>query len=362
MKVALIRRCFRPDGGGEQAFKNFVDAYMQLGHSVTILCEEWDDPDLAADKLSISAVSLRGSRSSRQSSFVRTVLEWTRNAEFDFTHSHEFIPGSNILRLGDGLHSTWLRYLKTKSAWPKRAYYHFDTFHNFKIKMQNEALQSTELRKVVCNSRFIRDEVCEYYPRLVDKVELVYNVVPESFFLKCGAEIKLPKQFFSSYRMVFVGSGWYRKNLVGALEVLKKLGREYSLTVIGRDSNEDFYKKLTQQMGLSEQVFFAGVIRVSFATLRNFDLLVNLSHYEPFPNAVSESLVCGIPVVSSLSSGAADFVNGQSVFVSDSSLEIANAIASGAVKAPNQSEVTGYRKIFSNNNLLKILQEKVIPN
>ena len=162
--------------------------------------------------------------------------------------------------------------------------------------------------------------------------------------------------------MVFVGSGWYRKNLVGAFQLLRKLGREYTLTVIGRDSNEAFYRKLARKMGLGEQVFFAGVVRMSAAILRNFDLLVNLSHYEPFPNAVSESLVCGVPVVSSQSSGATDFSNRQSVFVSDSISDIKTAVVSGNVKAPNRIDLDFYREIFSEQSLLKVLKQKVVTD
>jgi glycosyltransferase involved in cell wall biosynthesis len=70
---------------------------------------------------------------------------------------------------------------------------------------------------------------------------------------------------------------------------------------------------------------------VTPAVYANATVLVHPALYDPFPNVAIESLSQGTPVVSSLTSGTADFTEEQGVWSSDlSSQQIAKNILAAA--------------------------------
>lgn len=58
------------------------------------------------------------------------------------------------------------------------------------------------------------------------------------------------------------------------------------------------YKKLAEELGISEQVYFAGLQKEPYCFLRESDVYLLTSSIEGFPNALVEGMAMGLPAVS----------------------------------------------------------------
>ncbi|MCJ8347950.1 glycosyltransferase [Moritella sp.] len=72
-----------------------------------------------------------------------------------------------------------------------------------------------------------------------------------------------------------------------------------NLYVVGSGNESDFLKKRTQELCINDRVFFLGFVRDISSHLLKFDCLVSASEIETFGLTILESLLSGIPVISS---------------------------------------------------------------
>lgn len=314
MKIALIRRSFRFDGGAERALSNFINLYRNWGVDLTLICESWSGR--LPSSVKIESLTLKGNRASRQNSFRNQVQKILSTQYFDYVQSHEWIPSADILRLGDGLHSKWLELFGDKKGRIWRCYSGFSRFHQQRVIDERQSLQHPNLKTILVNSEFVRAQIQDKYPEVLDKTVLVRNVVPEAFFDQQGAvDPCFTAMGVANKRLLFVGSGWERKGLTDALHIMSRLGPEYTLTVVGHDKRAHFYRGLARSLGIGGQVLFVGPKPMSLNTYQLFDGLILPTLYDPFPNVICEALVSGLPVYCSGMCGATDFENMSGVHI-----------------------------------------------
>ena len=116
---------------------------------------------------------------------------------------------------------------------------------------------------------------------------------------------------------LFVGSGFERKGLAVALKALARLPQG-NLLVIGRDRHVARYQRLADDLGLAARVQFLGALPDVRPYYGAADALVLPTLYDPFPNVALEAMACGLPVVTSTTSGAAELIaNGHNGYVCD---------------------------------------------
>ena len=97
-----------------------------------------------------------------------------------------------------------------------------------------------------------------------------------------------------------------RKNLDTVLRAMPDVPSLH-LAVAGRETGTP-YPALAQSLGVADRVHFLGFQRAMPALMRSVDLMVFPSRYEACPLVLLEALASGLPVVTSRSAGAADFV------------------------------------------------------
>ncbi|MBI3575305.1 MAG: glycosyltransferase family 4 protein, partial [Gammaproteobacteria bacterium] len=125
---------------------------------------------------------------------------------------------------------------------------------------------------------------------------------------------------------LFVGSGFERKGLAPALRAVAQLPAA-QLLVIGRDRRAAHYQTLAQKLGLGERVQFLGAIADVKPYYGAADALVLPTLYDPFPNVALEAMACGLPVVTSTTSGAAELIaNDHNGYVCDA-LDVETLVA-----------------------------------
>ncbi len=99
-----------------------------------------------------------------------------------------------------------------------------------------------------------------------------------------------------------VGRFHYAKNHEFLLEVFREIlkqKKEARLLLVGDGDTLPMVKEKASQLGISDQVIFAGMQKDTAAYYRAMDLMVFPSHYEGLPGTVVEAQAAGVPVLMS---------------------------------------------------------------
>jgi len=307
-KVVFVRRSYRIDGGAESALGAYISAYKNLGFECSLVAEKWSGPSI--DQLTnIKRVRATGlDRYSKLKKFTEGAAAEIAQLSHDYlTQSHEWVPGCHILRLGDGLHSTWVeKYLDTKGVFA-RLFLLISRFHRYKLKIERDCLTDPKLKYIIVNSEMVRSDLVTRYPLVTEKIRLIRNIPNISVLSKPLAHKN------SRYTFGFAGSGWERKGLTFVLKALSLIDGA-TLIIIGKDRQAYKYRRIVDQLGMSERVVFAGVISDMRKFYSDIRVLVHPAIYDPSPNVAIEALCSGIPVVCSRDTGTSDFAEDCGVF------------------------------------------------
>ena len=197
MRIAIVRSKFRPDGGAEKQTNFYIDACLNLGHDVTLICQKWGN---------ISPLcNVRILNTPCQKPFYQEISDVVGHEKFDHVIGLEPAPRTTILRLGDGIHEDWLQLKNADNPLKYLFQRYLSKKHRCKINYQHECLSNPFLKKVIVNSNFIKNSLLMRYPELQDKVHLIRNISNNG----SQTSVESPTPF----RFVFLGSGWKRKGL-----------------------------------------------------------------------------------------------------------------------------------------------------
>jgi len=98
--------------------------------------------------------------------------------------------------------------------------------------------------------------------------------------------------------------------LIRAMELVIKKIPDVKLYIIGKGPGEDFYKNLTNELGLDNNVIFLGTIPfdkiVEFYQRCCIFCLPSLG--DPFPQAILQAMSCGKPVISTNAGGVPEMI------------------------------------------------------
>lgn len=86
--------------------------------------------------------------------------------------------------------------------------------------------------------------------------------------------------------------------LLKAFAKLKDNYPEWTLTILGDGKLRPELESLRNQLGLSDRVYFPGMVNDIYAFLQQADIFIMSSRFEGFPNAICEAMACGLPVIS----------------------------------------------------------------
>jgi UDP-glucose:(heptosyl)LPS alpha-1,3-glucosyltransferase len=114
------------------------------------------------------------------------------------------------------------------------------------------------------------------------------------------------------------------------------------LAVVGRDKHEARYRALARSLGIEDAVRFFGPQDDVLPYYHAADAFVLPTLYDPQSNAVLEALACGLPVITSTGSGAAEVLGGAG-FVVDALDEAGLAAAMAALTDPDRARAMGER-------------------
>lgn len=332
---------YGPVGGMERYVWELTRELQQLGHRVTILCEQCH----AECPEGIEVIEL-GKLPTRphwlaQMRFSRRVGRWLAENPRPgrLVHSHERTASHDVTTFHGHAFATifqknLLRLLSLR-VW---------------MRLYMEWRELSVARAVVANSDLTRDQLERYYPG--QKHKLTEPVPP-------GVAIEVRREFQQVSEqggvVGFVGTEWRRKGLPLAVQIVERLRRKrpnLELWVIGPQPRDVMHLFADWKGGYrllgwrSDEDYF-----------NDIDVLLHPASAEPYGMVISEAMAAKVPVVVSALCGAADHVaigSGQTLDLTDTIEHWSDAVEvelSRKYKAPGferswQQVAREYEKIY----------------
>jgi UDP-glucose:(heptosyl)LPS alpha-1,3-glucosyltransferase len=348
VKLALVRQTYTPFGGAERFVERALAALRSQGTDVTIIARNWQG-ESAPGFLRCNPFFL--GRTWRDAGFARCVRGIIDEGRFDLVQSHERIPGCHIFRAGDGVHATWLELRDRTRGGVAHLTTALSPWHRYTLAAEAAMFRHPNLRAVICNSRMVKDDIARRFGVAAEKLHVIYNGVDLDHFhpgLRDEHRRELRKALSiddATPVILFVGSGFERKGIPTLLEALARMARRDALLlVVGRDSRQRGMAALADRLGVAERVRFVGGQKDVRPYYGVADCFALPTLYDPMPNAALEALACGLPVVTSTTSGAAELirlgVNGHICAATDA---LALASHLDALTGPNRLEPRAVR-------------------
>ena len=312
MKLAIIRQKYSAFGGAERFIERLLPGLAENGVDVSLIARKWSGEAsspmhwLRCDPFYLGSAW-------RDKSFAKAACAAVAQNDFDLVQSHERLSCCDIFRAGDGVHAAWLearqKYLGESLGWLK-----LNPFHANSLAAERRMFASARLKKVICISDMVRQDVRRFYNMSDEKLVTIYNGIDlESFCIQDSEKRSQVRQTLQIPRdaltYVFVGSGFKRKGLETAIRALPESAH---LIVVGKDKETARFQQIAAQTGAksvqSVRVHFVGPqkdVRPYYAAA---DAFVFPTIYEPFGSVVLEALACGLPVITTDRCGAGEIL------------------------------------------------------
>ncbi len=323
MKIALVRQRYTAFGGAERFVARAVEALRSRGAEVTLVTRQWQGAGAAHDQALHCNPFYLGSVW-RDWGFSRCVCRLLRENPFDLVQSHERIPCCDIYRAGDGVHREWLKQRQRTLGWPGRVGVWLNPYHHYVRGAERRLFASPRLKAVICNSQMVKAEIQHYFGVAETKLHVIYSGVDTGRFqpgirethrTATRTELGVPD---TATLFLFVGSGFERKGVAAILAAMARLPPDAHLAIVGKDKRQGKFEALARRHGLGRRVRFLGGQQDVIPFYAAADALVLPTLYDPFPNVALEAMACGLPIVTSHKSGAAEFVRqGENGYVCD---------------------------------------------
>ncbi|MFN4326864.1 MAG: glycosyltransferase family 4 protein [Azonexus sp.] len=318
MKIAIIRQRYNPFGGAERFVERALGALAGEGAEVSLITRNWDGaPRAGFRQITCDPPYSRlfGGRAARDRSFAAAAQAEMAKGGFDITQSHERIPGCIIFRAGDGVHAAWLDHRARSLGSLQRLTQRWSPYHRYVLGAERAMFAHPALQAVICNSQMVADEVARYYGVARDKLQVIYNGVDtEAFHPGLAGQHREATRSVAGIPddapiLLFVGSGFERKGVPQLLRAAARMQRtDARIVIVGADRKLSAMRKLSGQLGLSERVLFTGPFKDVRPWYGAADGFVLPTLYDPCPNAALEALASGLPVLTSTTCGAQEWV------------------------------------------------------
>ena len=195
-----------------------------------------------------------------------------------FYFSLERVICPDIYRAGDGVHKTFLKIEKKSKLNPLHFVYLFIEKRMFKTA-----------KIIIANSHMIKNQIINTYNINPSKVKVIYNGIPLKEKVSFD-DIKKEFNLSNEKILLYVGSGFKRKGVKEALDIISKLEGDFKFFVIGKEKNLEWYKNYAKSLKIENKVIFTGPRSDVDKFYSMSDIFIFPTKYEPFSNVVLEAL------------------------------------------------------------------------
>lgn len=312
MRLAVIRQYYPNFGGEERFVEAALEALLERNVAISLYSRQWPQTKLqliepvVCNPFHIGALW-------RDWGFARAACRAIAAADPDLVESYERLMCCDIYRARDGVHATALEELgRVASAWA-RTTVRINPYHRYVLALERKLYASPWLRAVICRSRMVGEDINRRFGVAKERIHVIHDAVDTDAFhpgLRSLRGWVRERHRISDSATVFllVGSGYRRQGVPVAVAALARLAPTAHLVVVGADRDVSRYQRLAQQYGVEDRVTFAGPQVEPKPYYGAADVLVLPTLYDACPAAALEAMACGLPVITSAQSGAAELV------------------------------------------------------
>ncbi len=241
--------------------------------------------------------------------FSHAAARATRRRDFDVVHSFSRTRHQDLYRAGGGSHHDYLQKTHSRSGSLARR---FSPRHRVLLSIEERVFRDSEQR-IQCASNLVADSLVERYGVARDRILLLPNAVDAERYgspatLDAGDALRRRLGGDARRIWLFPGSGWRRKGLPVLLEALARLRDPTThLWIAGRDSPHP-WRQLARRLGIETRVRFLGPRNDLENVYAAVDAMVLPTRYDPFANVTLEAAAAGLPIVTTRSNGASEWL------------------------------------------------------
>ena len=294
MKLLICRRGWSPTGGAERFLQRFGKGLSVAGIPSTLIADSrWPD-----DAWHGNAIERVGSTDPE--GFAKEVLEIKKRHPDALLFSMERLPGADVFRAGDGLHSAWLSHLAAEEGGLRSWFRRRRRMHRQVLKLEQRLFENPHLR-VVANSRMVANELVAGYGFAAENIAVIPNGY-DPVLLEEGAarekraalriQLGIPDD---AVIYLFVGSGWKRKGAQVLVDAFRKLDHPKAwLILVGKGR---------VARAAHPRIHLAGAVNDPLDWFVAADVFVLPTLYDPFSNACLEAASYGLPIITTDANG-----------------------------------------------------------
>lgn len=219
----------------------------------------------------------------------------------------------DIYRAGDGIHKEWLNIKNDNLV--KKIKSIFNPMNLIYLYIEKKLFNNA--KKIIANSNMIKNSIINYYNIDESKIEVIYNGIniPDNIDKQSKKEIVCnmleikPKTKI----ILFVGSGYKRKGLKKALEILSNINSEFHFIVIGKEKKLQYYKQLAYNLGIYNKISFLQSRNDVNLFYEASDIFLFPTIYEPCSNATLEAASYKNAILTTKTNGASEIFDSNCV-------------------------------------------------
>ncbi|MGZ5503730.1 MAG: glycosyltransferase family 4 protein [Chthoniobacterales bacterium] len=298
LKIGFVRRGYSSSGGAEAYLKRLAQGVCNAGHEAQLITTRAWPPN----EWSFGPITRLVGKTPTE--FADAFQQARPVISCDVIMSLERVWQCDVYRAGDGVHRAWLQRRAHYDSALKKIKAIFNRKHRAILRLEESLLGHGGARRVIANSRLVKEEITWLYGFPAAEIDLVYNGLPLTEFAdvpgrraKTRAELGLGA---GEIAVLFAGSGWARKGLRFAIAAVEACGISNMRLLVAGKGNESRYRGRNLQ--------FLGEVQDLPALFAAADIFLLPTIYDPFSNACLEALAAGVPVITTETNGFSEII------------------------------------------------------
>jgi UDP-glucose:(heptosyl)LPS alpha-1,3-glucosyltransferase len=322
MRVALVQETVDlRRGGAETSTCEMAAAIAALGHDVTLVCRAEDGAAAPEGAFAVHAVeTVARARWRRTLEFVRAADDFCRRGGFEIVHAITPCLSANVYQPRGGTYvETIARNIALERSLLRRVVKWVDRRINWRqrllVLLERDMLTDRRGPVVAAVSDYVRRQVLAAFGLPDERVRVVFNGVDIAPLT--GAEAAAARTAWRQRLSIadgvplalFVGHNFKLKGLRELLAAWPRVtGPAAPVLVVAGGGDARAYERQARRGGVAERVRLAGAVADMRTLYAAADVLVHPTWYDPCSRVVLEALGCGVPVVTTVFNGAAEWV------------------------------------------------------
>ena len=326
MKIAFIAPDVTPETGPGRVNVSLLERICE-DHQVSLLSHTVKGTDLSKIKYhKVPAVSrpkfLAYITFLVSSTIILIALSFLRKRSFDIinstgcccTFSTDVITSHFCEKEGLRLEKTNIIEMPHKSIWQKLKALDHRIYRRLAVFVEGLIFGRNSPKARIVVSQSMKREFVRHYGDAAESIIVIPNGVDLKMFTPDNAPLyrdRIRQKHGisrSDLVLMFAGCDWERKGVLHIIEALSLLLRpDVKLFIVG-SGDEKFYGQLAEQKQARERIIFVPHSSILHQYYAASDIFVFPTIYEPFGLVIVEAMASGLPVITSRSAGAADFI------------------------------------------------------